>query len=83
MRKHRLDYGLLLAVLILMLIGAIIIFAVGPRVAIFENSVGGNFSENHFIFRHLISVSMSIMAIIAGYFLPMSWIKKFSKQIHK
>lgn len=79
MRKHKLDFSLLLLVFALMVMGAIVIFAVGPRVAIFENSVGANFSEDYFIKRHLVAILFSIVAIAIGLKVPIGKLKQGGK----
>lgn len=79
MRKHKLDFSLLLLVLALMVMGAIVIFAVGPRVAIFENSIGADFSEDFFIKRHLIAILFSIVAIAIGVKVPIEKLKQSGK----
>ena len=82
MRKHRADLVLAVLALVLMALGLLIIFAVGPRVAQFENSQSGsNFSEKFFFMRHLFAVVLAVAAMIAAYFLPYVKLQKFGLKI--
>ena len=81
MRKHRPDYAIILLTLALMAISLIVVYAIGPRVAQFENSqTGSHFSETYFAKHHLISILMSIAAIVAGYFVPYAFMEKIGKK---
>ena len=82
MRKHRSDLLLVVLTLILMALGLLVVFAVGPRVAQFENSQSGSsFSETYFFKHHLISVVVAIAAMIAGAKIPYSFLDKHSLKI--
>ena len=82
MRKHRVDYLIAIFAIVLMVLGLLVIFSVGPRVAQFENSQSGsNFSESYFFVHHAATVVLSIGAIVLGYFLPYKKLEKISFKI--
>ena len=82
MRKHRADLALAVLALVLMALGLLVIFAVGPRVAQFENSQSGsNFSEKFFFLRHLFAVVLAVAAMIGAYFIPYTKMQKFALKI--
>lgn len=82
MRKHRVDYLIAIFAIVLMVLGLLVIFSVGPRVAQFENSQSGsNFSETYFFTHHALTVVLSIVAILIGYFLPYKKLEKVSFKI--
>jgi len=81
-RKHRSDLLLVVLTLILMALGLLVVFAVGPRVAQFENSQSGSsFSETYFFKHHLISVVVAILAMIFGSKVPYKFLDKHSLKI--
>jgi len=81
MRKHRPDFAIALLVLALMAISMIVIYAIGPRVAQFENSVSGShMDEMYFPRHHIVSIGMSIAALLAGYFLSYDFVEKIGKK---
>lgn len=82
MRKHRADLVLAVLALVLMALGLLIIFAVGPRVAQFENSQSGNnFSEKFFFMRHFFAVFLAVLAMIAAYFVPFQKLQKIGLKV--
>ncbi len=82
MRKHRPDFAIALLVLALMAISMIVIYAIGPRVSQFENSVsGGSLDEMYFPRHHMFSITLSVVALVVGYFLPYSLVEKVGKKI--
>lgn len=82
MRKHRADLVLAVLAFVLMALGLLIIFAVGPRVAQFENSQSGsNFSEKFFFTRHFFAVFLSVIAMVVAYFVPYQKLQKFGLKI--
>jgi len=81
-RKHRSDLLLAVVTLLLMAVGLLIIFAVGPRVAQFENSQSGSsFSESYFFTHHLVSVVLAIGAMIFGAKFEYKLMEKFGLRI--
>ena len=82
MRRHRADLVLVVLTLLLMALGLLTVFAVGPRVAQFENSQSGsNFSESYFFVHHGISVVISIVAMIVASRIPYRILDKASLKL--
>ncbi len=82
MRKHRADRIITLATVILMLIGTIIIYSIGGRVAQAQNAATGkHFSEVYYIMRYGAVVVMSLIAMFAATKIPYKWLEKHAKHI--
>ena len=82
MRRHRADLILVVLTLVLMALGLLTVFAVGPRVAQFENSQSGsNFSDSYFFLHHGASVLLSITAMIVASKIPYRMMDKLSLKI--
>lgn len=83
MRKHKPDLALALLTFALMAVGLIVIYAIGPSWAQFQNTVNNtSYDSNHFFIRQLFSVGIAIFAFIAGYkFIRFEWIEKVGKWI--
>lgn len=80
MRKHKSDKIIALMAIILMLVGLVIVYAIGGRVAIANNAATGkHYSESYFFIHHSVVVLLSIAAIVIGYKVPYQKIAKFSK----
>lgn len=64
-RRHNPDYKILMYAAVLVLIGLIIIFAIGPqRANVLNESFGSNLSGMHFVFKQMMSVGLAIFAFI-------------------
>ena len=75
-RKHKPDYGLVVIVGILLLLGLIIIFAVSPALVQrdgAENLIGG---EYHYLFRQLLAVMLGILAFAFMSITPITFWEK-------
>lgn len=72
-RKHRPDYKIVAYTALLVMIGLIIIFAIGPqRANLLNESFGSNLSDSHFIVKQSIGVLLSV-----GAFFTFAWLLKF------
>ena len=79
MRRHKSDRLIGILAGFLLLIGLIVIYAIGPMRANFSNaSYGTNFSENYFFIHQLVSVGFSLAAFFAAFILPYEKLKKIS-----
>lgn len=80
MRKHKSDRAIGAFTLILLAIGLVVIYAIGPLRANFSNAAyGTTFDENYFFFHQLITVGISFFAFIFAFkLLPYEKVKKFS-----
>lgn len=70
-RRHRPDYMIVLYTGILMLVGLIIIYAIGPqRANVMNNAFGTDYSSDYFIWRQVISILVAIGAFVAMAMIP-------------
>lgn len=81
-RRHRPDYHIILFMGIIMLIGLVIMFAIGPQRANLLNSIHGfEYSENYFFVRQLLNLGVAVAAFIAMALIPIRFLEKYAKQI--
>ena len=70
-RKHKPDYILLIISILLISVGLIVIYSIGPGL-----SVNSNVSPNYYINRQMISVFIGVIGFLVAAFLPLSiWLK--------
>lgn len=82
MRKHKSDRLILFLTLGLMLIGLVVIYAIGPQRANFLNTAYGQHnSPNGFFIKQLISVTLSIVVFSLTFKLPYEKIRTYAKAI--
>ena len=82
MRRHRADLVILILTVILMAIGLVVIFAIGPRVAQFENSQNNSgFGDFYFFGHHVAVVFASVVALVIGWILKHEMVAKFAKKM--
>jgi cell division protein FtsW len=74
--RHRPDYGLILLILILLTIGVVVVYAIGPALGL-ANNVGANFYSG----RQLIAIALSLVAFSATAFIPFSDWRKWYKPL--
>lgn len=81
MRKHKGDLWIGVITFGIMLIGLVVIFAIGPQRANFLNSALGEeaYSSNYFFVHQLVTVGFSIAAFLLAFKLPMKFLHKLSK----
>ena len=80
MRKHKSDRIIGALTVILLGVGLIIIYAIGPmRVNVLNSTYGSNYSENYFFIRQLINVALAATAFVIAFKFPYSKIRKLSK----
>ncbi len=82
-RKHKSDLVILFATLVLMAIGLIVIYAIGPmRANVLNSTYGTNYDSNFFFFGQLRSVGLSLVAFFVAFkCLPAKYLKKYAKII--
>jgi cell division protein FtsW len=71
-RRHRPDYVLLILALLLLGIGVVVIYAIGPALA----AVSGT-SENHYINRQLVAIAISLVAFFVAANVPLRLWEKY------
>lgn len=82
MRKHKSDRLILFLTLGLMLIGLVVIYAIGPQRANFLNTAYGQHnSPNGFFIKQLISVTLSVAVFTLTFKLPYEKIRVYAKVI--
>ena len=82
MRKHRADKIIAIVTIILMLVGLIVVYSIGGRVAQAQNAASGsNFSDTYFLIRHAAVVVASIVALFVAYKIPYDFLDKYAKRL--
>ncbi len=80
MRKHKSDRAIGIITLILLAIGLLVIYTIGPmRANVMNSAYGTNYDENYFFVRQLVNVALSVAAIVVAFKVPYQFIRKFSK----
>ena len=80
MRKHKSDRLIAVITFVLMAVGLMVIYAIGPQRANFMNSAyGSDYSSNFFFLHQLLSVALSIAAFILAFKFPFDKLKLYSK----
>ncbi len=74
-RKHRPDFQLVLYMGLLMLLGLVVMFAIGPQRANVLNALQGtDYSASFFFTRQLLSVAIALVAFVVMALVPYQWI---------
>ena len=81
-RKHRPDYWLVLCAALLMLVGMIIVYSVGPQYANLQNSAyGSDYSSTYFFFKQLMGISLAVSGFVLLVLVPFDYLKKYIFQL--
>lgn len=82
-RKHKPDYSILTYTSVLIMIGLIIIFAIGPqRANLLNESYGGDVSGIYFVIKQLASVFIAVGAfVVTGVLLPFRIVEKHAGKV--
>lgn len=81
-RKHRPDYQIVLFMGLLMLLGLIVIYAIGPqRAHVLNLSYGSDYSDSYFFIRQSISLALAVGIFLVMTRIPYTFIEKYSKHI--
>ena len=82
MRKHKSDRIIGVLTVILLGVGLIVIYAIGPmRANVMNATYGTDYSENYFFFRQLLNVVLAMAVFIAAFKLPYAWVRKWGKVV--
>jgi cell division protein FtsW len=74
-RRHKPDYGLLVAMLLLVAIGLIVIYSISPAISA---QLGSNVSSSHFMTKQILYLSLGFGAFAGASLLPLSiWSKLY------
>ena len=80
MRKHKSDRVIAVLTFLLMGLGLIVIYAIGPMRANFMNAAyGTDYDSNYFFVHQLISVVLAVGAFILAFKIPYEQTRKFAK----
>lgn len=76
-RSHRPDYLIVLYMGLLMLLGLIIMYAIGPqRANVLNNAYGGDYSGDYFFIKQVTSLALALGAFGAMALIPYTWLTK-------
>lgn len=79
-RKHKSDRAILFLTLLLLAIGLVVIYAIGPMRANFLNSAyGENYSTDYFFTHQLVSVALAVAALVVAFKVPYEKSRKVAK----
>lgn len=82
MRKHKSDRLIGVLTLLLLAVGLIVIYAIGPmRINYLNAAQGTDLNTNYYFIRQLINVALSVGIFIVAFKVPYEKMKKFSKWI--
>lgn len=82
MRKHKSDRVIGVLTVILLGIGLIVIYAIGPmRANVMNATYGTDYSENYFFLRQLMNVVLALAVFVAAFKVPYQWVRKWGKLI--
>jgi cell division protein FtsW len=78
-RRHRPDYYIIVFMGILMLLGLMVMYAIGPERANLLNTVHNTdfYTENYFVIKQLISLGIAILAFATMATVPFATLKRF------
>ena len=80
MRKHRADLLLWALPIFLMVMGLVVIYAIGPMRVNYENAaMGGDLAVSHYFRHQLISVVAALVAFVAAYKIPYKVTRRLAK----
>ena len=81
-RRHRPDYLIVLYMGLLMLLGLIIMYAIGPqRANVLNNAYGSNYNDSYFFIKQAVSLLFALMAFVAMAFIPYTSVTKRAGKI--
>ena len=81
-RRHRPDYMIALYMGMLMLIGLVVIYAIGPqRANVLNNAIGSNYSDSYFFIKQMTSLVLAIVAFCAISVIPYKFILKHAAKL--
>ena len=81
-RRHRPDYMVVLYTGILMLLGLVIIYAIGPqRANVLNNAYGSEYSDSYFFVKQMISLALALAAFGLAATVPYKLFLKHSRGV--
>lgn len=82
-RRHRPDYMIILFVGLLMILGLVMMYAIGPQRANVLNEVHNTdfYNDTYFVTKQFMSLGLSIVAFVAMMSIPFEFMKKYGLRI--
>ncbi len=81
-RRHKPDYQIVLYMGLLMLIGLIIMYAIGPqRANVLNNAYGSDYGSMYFFIKQVVSLGVAIVAFWTMAFIPYTWFTRHSGKL--
>lgn len=81
-RRHRPDYMVVLFMGLLMLVGLITLYAIGPqRANVLNNSYGSNYGSTYFFIKQIISLGIALVGFGVFSTIPYEWVLKQGKKL--
>ncbi|UTX51147.1 FtsW/RodA/SpoVE family cell cycle protein [Candidatus Saccharibacteria bacterium TM7i] len=80
-RVHKPDRLILVMTFVLMLVGLLVIYAIGPQRANLMNSLGYDYSDQYFFVKQAVSFALALIAFFAAYKIPHSFILKHGSKV--
>lgn len=79
-RKHKSDRIIGVLTVVLLSIGLIVIYAIGPmRANVMNAAYGTDYGENYFFWRQLLNVSLALVAFVAAFNFPYKIVRRLGK----
>lgn len=79
LRRHKPDYLILIYTSVLMLLGLVVIYAIGPqRANVLNMAYGSEYSGSYFFIKQLLSIGLASVAFLFMAFAPYTFITKIS-----
>lgn len=81
-RRHRPDYFILLFMGLLMLLGLVVMYAIGPqRANVMNNAYGTDYTSTYFFLKQLVSILVALAGFAAFALIPYTWLKRYAGKI--
>lgn len=81
-RRHRPDYQIILYMGLLMMLGLITMYAIGPqRANVLNNAYGADYDSTYFFFKQTISLVLALVAFAVCATLPFQWFAKHAGKL--
>lgn len=78
-RRHKPDFLIMIYMGILMMLGLVVIYAIGPqRANVLNSAYGSNYSETYFFIKQIISMLLSMVAFAAAALIPYALQSKYA-----
>ena len=79
-RKHKSDRIIGVLTVILLAVGLIVIYAIGPmRANVMNAAYGTDYGENYFFWRQLLSVALALAAFVVAFNFPYRIVRRLGK----